>query len=89
MAEGNNNNTGPPARASASPRTSPQTGPSAAAERREPPRALTDSLTTGVLVKHGHAPLEFKAQGAPSYFVTVQTERGERTLFGDAVLSAR
>jgi hypothetical protein len=33
-------------------------------------------------VKHGHAPFEFKAQGTPSYFVTVQTERGERTLWG-------
>jgi len=82
MAEGSNNNIGPPARASPNPRPSPQPGPDAARQRRDPPRALTDSLTTGVLVKHGHAPFEFKAQGAPSFFVTVQTERGERTLWG-------
>jgi hypothetical protein len=35
-----------------------------------------------VLVKHGQPPFEFKAQGTPSYFVTVQTERGERTFWG-------
>ncbi len=48
---------------------------------REPVRALTDSLTTGILLKHGRAPLRFQAQAAESYFVTVQTDRGERTLW--------
>jgi hypothetical protein len=35
-----------------------------------------------VLLKHGPAPFEFQAHGAPSYFVTMRTERGERTLWG-------
>jgi len=48
---------------------------------REPVRSATDSLTVGVLVKHGRAPLEFDPRAAESYFVTVQTERGERTLW--------
>jgi hypothetical protein len=69
MAEGDKNDKGSPARA-------------APGQPRDPPRSLTDSVTTGVLLKHGHAPFEFKAQGVPSYFVTVQTERGERTLWG-------
>jgi len=49
---------------------------------REPPRAATDSLVTGVLVKHGRAPYGFQRGGEPSYFVTLSTERGERTLWG-------
>ncbi|MGH8290540.1 MAG: hypothetical protein ACREV7_16235 [Steroidobacteraceae bacterium] len=49
---------------------------------REPPRSATDSLVTGVLVKHGRAPYGFQGGGQPSYFVTVNTERGERTLWG-------
>jgi hypothetical protein len=48
----------------------------------EPPRPVSDSLVTGVLVKHGRAPFEFKQSGVASYFVTVQTDRGERTLWG-------
>jgi hypothetical protein len=80
MAEEDKNDAGPRARAAASPRATP--GPAAPGQPRDPPRSLTDSLITGVLLKYGHAPLEFKAQGVPSYFVTVQTERGERTLWG-------
>lgn len=49
---------------------------------REPPRSVTDSLVTGVLVKHGRAPYGFKPGGEASYFVTLSTERGERTLWG-------
>ena len=49
---------------------------------REPPRSATDSLVTGVLVKHGRAPYGFQRGGEASYFVTVNTERGERTLWG-------
>jgi hypothetical protein len=82
MAEGDNNGSGPRARAGASPQTTPHSGPGISGQSRDPPRSLTDSLITGVLLKHGHAPFEFKAQGVPSYFVTVQTERGERTLWG-------
>lgn len=47
----------------------------------EPARAATDSLVTGILVKHGPAPFEFQPNGTPSYFVTVRTDRGERTLW--------
>lgn len=49
---------------------------------REPPRSATDSLVTGVLVKHGRAPYGFKTAGEASYFVTLSTERGERTIWG-------
>lgn len=48
----------------------------------ERPRPATDSLTTSVLLRHGPAPFEFQAHGTPSYFVTVRTERGARTLWG-------
>lgn len=62
----------------------PPTAParSAPAALREPPRSATDRLVTGVLVKHGRAPYGFQRGGEPSYFVTVNTERGERTLWG-------
>ena len=49
---------------------------------REPPRSATDSLVTGVLVSQGRAPYGFDRGGEPSYFVTLNTERGERTLWG-------
>jgi hypothetical protein len=49
---------------------------------REPPRSATDSLVMGVLLKHGRAPYGFQRGGEASYFVTVNTERGERTLWG-------
>ena len=49
---------------------------------REPPRPASDRLVTGVLVGHGAAPYAFEPQGAGSYFLTVRTERGERTLWG-------
>jgi hypothetical protein len=49
---------------------------------REPPRSATDSLVTGVLVKHGRAPYGFQRGAEPSYFLTLNTERGERTLWG-------
>lgn len=48
---------------------------------REPPRSASDSLVLGVLVKHGRANFGFQPQGEPSYFVTLKTERGERTLW--------
>ena len=49
---------------------------------REPPRPAIDSLVTGVLVRQGRAPYGFERGGEPSYFVTLKTERGERTLWG-------
>ena len=49
---------------------------------REPPRSATDSLVIGVLVKHGRAPYGFRRGGEASYFITLSTERGERTLWG-------
>jgi hypothetical protein len=60
--------------------TSP-TGEAAPHASQDPPRALTDSLTLGILVRHGRAPLEFKSEAALSYFVTLDTPRGERTLW--------
>lgn len=48
----------------------------------EPPRPLSDSLTIGVLLKHGRAPYLNDRQGAPSYFITVGTPQGERTVWG-------
>jgi hypothetical protein len=82
MADRPNEETGPPSRGG-TPTLAP--GVSARPTSAQPPqplRSVTDRLTTGVLLKHGHARFEFKAQGASSYFVTVQTERGERTLWG-------
>lgn len=49
---------------------------------REAPRPITDRLVTGTLVRHGPERLEFDPLGRPSYFVTILTERGERTLWG-------
>ena len=54
-------------------------------ESHEPPRAVADRLVTGVLLKHGAAPYGFASSGAPSYFLTVRTERGERTLWGEGL----
>jgi hypothetical protein len=48
---------------------------------KEPVRPATDRFTLGVLLKHGRAPLQFNPRAEPSYFVTLQTERGERTLW--------
>jgi hypothetical protein len=61
-------------------------GPGAGAQDRsivvrEPPRSATDSLVLGELVRHGRAPYTFQPNGEPSYFVTLKTERGERTLW--------
>ena len=36
----------------------------------------------GVLIRHGRAPLEFRTGAEPSYFVTLKTDRGERTVWG-------
>lgn len=52
-----------------------------AGELREPPRSASDSLVLGVLVRHGPAKYGFHPQGEPSYFLTLMTERGERTLW--------
>jgi hypothetical protein len=49
---------------------------------REPPRPAVDRLVTGELVRHGPARYRNEPNGVPSYFVTVRTERGERTLWG-------
>jgi hypothetical protein len=61
-------------------RTAPER--SAPGALREPPRSASDTLVLGVLLKHGRAPYGFQRGGEPSYFVTVKTERGERTLWG-------
>lgn len=61
------------------------TGPSAAPSRpatRDPPRPAADRLVTGVLVKHGPAPFGFEPNGHPTYFITLDTDRGERTIWG-------
>src|SRR5581483_509083 len=47
--------------------------------------ASSDRLIVGKLLGHGRAPHEFKAGAAPSYFIRLDTERGERTLWGAAL----
>ena len=59
----------------------PQPAPNRAPALREPPRSATDSLVFGVLVKHGRAPYGFQPNGESSYFVTVKSDRGERTIW--------
>jgi len=66
-----------------------QGGPSAASSGTapasatgEPARPASDRLVTGVLVDHGAAPHGFDPKASRSYFITVRTERGERTLWG-------
>jgi putative DNA primase/helicase len=49
---------------------------------REPPRPAVDRLVTGELVRHGPARYLHEPNGTPSYFITVRTDRGERTLWG-------
>lgn len=49
---------------------------------RESPRPAVDRLVTGELVRHGPARYRNEPNGAASYFITVRTERGQRTLWG-------
>lgn len=42
----------------------------------------SDRVMLGVLVRHGRAPLEFRTGKEASYFVTLKTDRGERTVWG-------
>jgi hypothetical protein len=55
---------------------------------REPPRPAVDRLVSGVLVAHGPARYRNEPNGAPSYFITVATDRGERTLWGREIQRA-
>jgi len=66
----------PPAASSVKPAKSnaPRESDSATATRR---RELV-----GALVKHGYATYEFHPHGEPSYYVTLKTSEGERTLWG-------
>lgn len=66
---------------SSSPSARAPAGEGRASGLREPPRSATDSLVLGVLVKHGRARVGFQPQGELSYFVTLKTDRGERTLW--------
>ena len=45
-------------------------------------RRPEERLTVGRLQAHGRAPYQFRAGEAPSYFVRVLTDRGERVLWG-------
>jgi len=47
--------------------------------------AGSDRLIVGKLLAHGRAPHEFKAGAAASYFIRIETARGERTLWGAAL----
>ena len=49
--------------------------------------AKTPSVT-GVLVKHGSAPYKHQRDNKGSYYVTVDTEKGERTVWGVDLASA-
>jgi len=72
------------------PSGAPSAGNGAPQERpvREAPRPAVDRLVTGVLVAHGPARLRNEPNGAPSYFITVATDRGERTLWGREIQRA-
>lgn len=52
------------------------------------PRNTTDRLTVGRLLAHGQAPHEFRPRAEVSYFVRLQTERGERTLWSPGLKRA-
>ena len=52
------------------------------------PRNTTDRLTVGRLLAHGQAPHEFRPRAEESYFVRLQTERGERTLWSPSLKRA-
>lgn len=47
--------------------------------------AASDRLIVGKLLSHGRAPHEFKAGAPPSYYLRIETQRGERTLWGVAL----
>ncbi len=47
--------------------------------------AASDRLIVGKLLSHGRAPHEFKVGGTPSYYLTIETQRGERTLWGAGI----
>lgn len=55
---------------------------------REPPRPAVDRLVTGELIAYGPAPYRNEPNGRPSYFITVATDRGERTLWGREIQRA-
>jgi hypothetical protein len=50
--------------------------------RPEEPPLNTNELITGKLVDHGQAPYKHNPKEAMSYFVRVETERGDRDLWG-------
>lgn len=81
MAEIRDRNREPAAPGAAAPRSPTGGGQGRSPVAREPPRSASDSLVLGELVRHGRARYEFQANGEPSYFVTVKTDRGERTLW--------
>src|SRR5690348_2588752 len=47
--------------------------------------AASDRLIVGKLLGHGRAPHEFKEGASPSYYLTIETQRGARTLWGAAL----
>lgn len=54
----------------------------------EATRNTTDRLTVGRLLAHGQAPHEFRPRAEESYFIRLQTERGERTLWSPGLKRA-
>jgi len=52
------------------------------------PRNTTDRLTVGRLLAHGQAQHEFRPRAEVSYFLRLQTERGERTLWSPGLKRA-
>jgi putative DNA primase/helicase len=72
-------------RAHGSPETSPEgTRPAAVAEPKapRPEQERQDRLLSGRLVDHGRSTYRHDPQEPISYFVKIETERGERTLWG-------
>jgi hypothetical protein len=52
-------------------------------EPPSPPRAGIDQLHVGQLIDHGPSRHEFHSKGPPSYFVTLKTDHGVVTLWGN------
>ena len=68
--------------AAGAPSASASSSPPRPRPPREAPRPAVDRLVAGELVRHGPAPYRNEPNGGASYFITVRTERGERTLWG-------
>ena len=65
-----------------------QGGPGVADTPLDPPRPEVDRVTFGRLMDHGPGRHEGKPGAPPSYFVKLETQRGERVFWSPALKSA-